>query len=351
KEINFASTGFGARHAKFKVNSNDPRKPLIFGYDIRLNFNLDENYADISPEIEGVAAINFPYAQVKISIPIGRYDFATKKIVMNKSPDVPLESSYFYTTREELDSLAFNAESAEYDLTTQQLKVSGIPYIVVADAMITPENNEVLILENAKIGTLHNTTIVLDTLNAYHRLTEGVVDIISRKEFTGYATYQYVNSLSDTFAIKMTDFHLEPIEEILASRKQQRSFNPGAMQTVATGAVGEEANLVLGAGMFYKGDMTMYATRPALQLDGYVKLDIKNIDNYNGWIAYSQTGDETEVMLDFDNAVNDEGRKVEAGLNFSVDNNLYITFLNDKKDDGDESLFTPGGKLYYDTET
>ena len=351
KEINFTSTGFGARNAKFKVNSNDPRKPLIFGNDIRLNFNLDENYADISPEIEGVAAINFPYAQVKTSIPRGRYDFATKKIIMNKSPDVPLESSYFYTTREELDSLAFNAESAEYDLTTQQLKVSGIPYIVVADAMITPENNEVLILENAKIGTLKNTTIVLDTLNAYHRLTEGVVDIISRKEFTGYATYQYVNSLSDTFAIKMTDFHLEPVEELLASRKQQRGLNPNAMQTVARGSVGEEANLVLGAGMFYKGDMTMYATRPALQLDGYVKLDIKNIDSYKGWIAYSQTGDETEVMLDFDNAVNDEGRKVEAGLNFSVDNNLYITFLNDKKDDADESLFTPGGKLYYDTET
>lgn len=350
KELSFTSTGFGARHAKFKVNSNDPRKPLIFGNDIRLHFNLDENYADISPEIEGVAAINFPYAQVKTSIPKGRYDFATKKIVMNKSPDVPLESSYFYTTREELDSLAFNAESAEYDLTTQQLKVSGIPYIVVADAMITPENNEVLILENAKIGTLKNTTIVLDTLNAYHRLTEGVVDIISRKEFTGYATYQYVNSLADTFAIKMTDFHLEPVVEITDEKKRQDPEQV-AMQTVATGSVGEDANLVLGAGMFYKGDMTMYATRPALQLDGYVKLDIKNIDSYKGWIAYSQTGDETDVMIDFDNAVNDEGRKVEAGLNFSVDNNLYITFLNDKKDEADESLFTPGGKLYYDTET
>ena len=350
-EINFSGTGFGARHAKFKVNSNDPKKPLIYGNDIRLKFNLDENYADISPEIEGVAAINFPYAQVKTSIPNGRYDFTTKKIVMNKSPNVPLESSYFYTTREELDSLAFNAESAEYDLTTQQLKVSGIPYIVVADAMITPENNEVLILENAKIGTLHNTTIVLDTLNAYHRLTEGVVDIVSRKEFTGYATYQYVNSLSDTFAIKMTDFHLEPIEELLASRKPKRDYSAASMQTVARGSVSEEANLVLGAGMFYKGDMTMYATRPALELDGYVKLDIKNIDGYKGWIAYSQTGDETDVMIDFDNAVNDEGRKVEAGLNFSMDNSLYITFLNEKKDEGDESLFTPAGKLFYDPET
>src|SRR5690606_361527 len=231
-----------------------------------------------------------------------------------------------------------------------QLKVSGIPYIVVADAMITPENNEVLILENAKIGTLKNTTIVLDTLNAYHRLTEGVVDIISRKEFTGYATYQYVNALQDTFAIKMTDFHLEPVEEVLASRRT-KNYEPGAMQTVARGAVREEDQLVLGAGMFYKGDMTMYARRPALQLDGYVKLDIKNIEGYKGWIAYSQTGDETDVMIDFDNAINDQGEKVEAGLNFAMDNSLYITFLNSKKDLGDESLFTPSGMLFYDTES
>jgi hypothetical protein len=77
---------------------------------------------------------------------------------MTKPPDVDIENSYFYATREELDSLAFNAEAAEYDLETSQLKVSGIPYIIVADAMITPENNEVLILENAQIGELYNTT-------------------------------------------------------------------------------------------------------------------------------------------------------------------------------------------------
>ena len=83
-----------------------------------------------------------------------RWDLNAQKINMSKDPNVPIENSYFYTTRKDLDSLRFNAERAEYDLKTQQLKVSGIPYIIVADAKITPENNEVLILENAKIGTL-----------------------------------------------------------------------------------------------------------------------------------------------------------------------------------------------------
>jgi hypothetical protein len=350
RNMTFNSTDFGARHARFKVNSPDPAKPLLQGNDVRLKLNLEENYADISPEVKGVAAIAFPFAQFKTSSPTMRWDLTAQKISMSKDPDVPIENSYFYTTREELDSLNFNAESAEYDLKTQELKVSGIPYIIVADAKITPENNEVLILENAKIGTLTNTTIVLDTLNGYHRLTEGVVDIISRKEFTGYATYQYVNFLRDTFAIKMTDFHLEPISQSEQSRRSpKRNSSQATMQTVGTGAVSDSENLVLGAGMYYKGDMIMYATRPALQLSGYVKLDIKKIQGYNTWIKYEQTGDETDVLIDFNSALTEEGKRVNAGLHVGNDNDLYITFLNDKKDEYDEDFFIPQGKLYYDT--
>ncbi|MEX2235694.1 MAG: hypothetical protein WD824_26285 [Cyclobacteriaceae bacterium] len=355
REMNFGGKDFGARHARFKVKSDDPDKDLLAGNDIRLKFNLEENYADISPEIEGTAAIEFPYAQFKTSIPRARWDLATQKITMSKATDVPIENSYFYTTRKDLDSLHFNAEKAEYDLKTQELKVSGIPYIIVADARITPENNEVLIHENARIGTLNNTTIVLDTLNGYHRLTEGVVDIISRKEFTGYATYQYVNFLNDTFSIKMTDFRLEPISGQGGQGGQRRSNRRqslASMQTVAKGSVTEKESLVLGAGMFYKGDLTMYATRPALQLDGFVKLDIRKIKNYDTWIEYSQSGDETEVVLGFDKATNEEGKRVTAGLHFSsADNSLYITFANEKKSEDDDDLFTPSGKLFYDTES
>ena len=351
RELSFTAKDFGARHARFSAKSADPNKPLIDGTDVRVKFNLAQNYADISPEIEGVAAIDFPFAQFRTSIPNARWDLTTQKITMTKNPDAPIESSYFYTTRKELDSLNFNAEKAVYDLKTQEMKVSGIPYIIVADAKITPENNEVLILENAKIGTLKNTTIILDTLNGYHRLTEGVVDIVSRKEFSGYATYQYVSLLKDTFAIKMTDFHLEPVVESEKLKRNQRKKTLATMQTVGVGNVDEAKKMVLGAGMFYKGDLTMFATKPALQLTGYIKLDIKKIKNYNTWIKYTQTGDEPEVLIDFDNAVTEDGKKVDAGLHFTaLENNLYISFLNDKGE-GDDDLFIPSGTLYYDTLT
>lgn len=92
----------------------------------------------------------------------------------------------------------------------------------------------------------------------------------------------------------------------------------------------------------------MYATRPALQLSGSVKLDIKNIKNYSTWIRYEQSGEETEVLIDFDNAISEDGRRVTAGLHLSAfDNNLYISFLSEKRDE-DEDFFIPSGTLFYD---
>jgi hypothetical protein len=349
KEMTFSAKDFAARHARFQVKTENPDKPALAASDVKLNFNLDKNFATVSPEVEGEAAIEFPYAQFKTSIPEARWDLNTQKIVMNKAPDVPIENSYFYTTRKDLDSLSFNAEKAEYDIKTQQLKVSGIPYIVVADAKITPENNEVLILENARIGQLKNTIIVLDTINGYHRLINGVVDIISRKEFTGHATYQYVNAQNDTFAIDMTDFKLQPITD-QTRNKRQRGFGP-SMQTVATGVVSENNTILIAPRIYYKGDMTMYATKPALQLKGYAKLDLKKLKNYNTWLRYEQSGDEKEIFLDFDRTVTEDGRKADAGLHFDENNKLYITFVFDKKDPGDEDFFTPSGSLFYDKET
>ncbi len=75
---NFTANDFGARHARFKVKTDDPNKPLLTGTDVRIKFSLDKNTADISPEVAGVAAIDFPFAQFKTSIPEMHWDIAAK---------------------------------------------------------------------------------------------------------------------------------------------------------------------------------------------------------------------------------------------------------------------------------
>ncbi len=95
----------------------------------------------------------------------------------------------------------------------------------------------------------------------------------------------------------------------------------------------------------------MYATRPALQLKGFIKLDLKKIKNYATWLLYDQSGDEKEVYLDFGKAMTEDGRQAEAGLHFSSDNSIYITFVFDKKNSEDEDFFLPSGSLFFDKES
>lgn len=343
KQMKFENDRFLARHAEFAVQTDNPDKPALSGADVRVLFDLDRNYADISPEIEGRAALEFPYAQFKTSITKATWDLEENKITMTKPEDVPLKSSYFYTTREDLDSLAFNATEAIYDINTQEMTVKGIPHIKVADALITPENNEVLILENSRIGQLTNTTIILDTLHGYHHLTDGVIDISSRNEFSGYATYQFVNASNDTFAIKVEDFRLEKMSDENAGKKDKASLH-----TVANGSVTAQDRIIISPGIFYKGDMILYAHKPAMELDGYVKLNFTTIPGYDTWIKYSSNAEQQEVIIPFDEAITEEGKKLDAGLLFNqYDNSLYGIFVNEKLGLDDEYFFKPSGILHY----
>lgn len=346
-DYTFNVEDYNARHAQFDLKSDIPDKPAFSGEDVRINFNLLTKQAEISPEVEGVAAISFPYAQFKTSITTARWDLENQKIYMSKSEDADALSSYFYTTREDLDSLSFYATNAEYDLQTLELKVGGIPYIRVADADITPENGEVLVLENSRIGTLYNTTINLDTINGYHEIYDATVTIISRNEFEGEGTYRLINAVRDTFGIKLRDFHLEEFVTGKGRRAKDVTYH-----TVAHGIVSDEDKLMLSPGIFYKGDVKLLAHKPALELDGYVKLDLKSIRDYNTWIKYASEAEQQEIQFLFDESITASGKLLSAGLHFDYnDNALYSTFCYDKRDEQDEDFFKPSGYLSFKADT
>jgi len=354
RKMTFTESQILARNADFEIKSSNPNKPALAGTDVMLDFDLSRSQAEVGPEKEGVAALDFPFAQFKTSISKATWQLDEQKVIMNKPEDVDILNSYFYTTREELDSLAFNATAGVYDIKNLTLNVSGIPYITVADAKITPENNEVMILENAEIQELNNANLVIDTLNEYHKLTDGNIKIISRNKFEGSATYQYVNAVQDTFAIKMGEFSLEtevPEEKgglLGAIKKEETELR---QFTVSSGRVEEKDQVVVWPGMIFKGTMKMYANKPALELDGYIKLDLERPENYDTWIAYQSSADVQEVIIPFDESITEDGRRLIAGLYFDVStNSLYSTFITQRNSPDDDEFFIPGGLLRHDYE-
>jgi hypothetical protein len=339
KEFNFEEQGFSARHAEFRIESTDTI-PALAANDVRLDFDFMTNTATVNPEIEGDAALDFPYASYKTSIPSALWKLDEKIVEMTKPTNININNSYFYSTNPDQDSLVFNATKAIYEIESQVLKVSGIPFITVADARITPSGGEVIIGENGEINKLYNATLELDTLTGYHNLYDAEIDIISRSKFEANATYRYVNSIGDTFSIKMGKFSLQPIPN--------RDKDNQGLRTVSSGTVRKEDRMLISPGMYYKGEVTMYADKPALELQGYIQPDLRDIPNYDTWIGYSSDGSAKEVVIDFDNSTTEMGEPLQAGIHFdNVDNQLYATFINKKRDFSDPDFFKPSGLLTY----
>ncbi len=341
----FSQYAYSARHAKFEILTDVEDKPAMAGDDISLNFDLVKNIADVHPEQEGVAAISFPYAQMKTSITNAIWHLDSAKITMSKPADVDIKSSYFYTTREELDSLAFSATDAIYDINTYELNIKGIPYIIVADAEIIPDNNETTILENSELQPFENASLKIDTLNEFHHLTNGNIKILSRNKFEGNAMYQLVTAAKDTFNIKFESFDLMDIPITTGKKPTTKKM------TVSGGSVAESEKVQIAPGFLFKGEVTMYADRRGLELNGLVKLGLKSVPDYDYWLQYYNSGDSAEVVIDVATTQTEDGLPIDAGLLYdNIDYSIYPLFVNNKNRVEDEYIFKADGLITHNFE-
>lgn len=337
KDMKFKQYSYSARHAGFEVLTDNPNKPAMAGDDISLNFDLVNATAVIKPERAGVASISFPYAQMNTSITEAIWDLEDSVVTMTKPANVPIESSYFYSTRQDLDSLAFSAQQAIYDFNSKELNIKGIPYIKVADALIIPENNETTILENSELEAFNNAQLIMDTVNQYHYLRNGRIKIVSRNEFNGVADYRLITGL-DTFYIKFDRFVLDDV--------YLNQGDPERM-TISGGEILGEQNVKIDPGFFYRGEVKMYAKRQALELHGAVKLSMVDHAGSSNWLLYNREVDDTKVKVKIGEAYFYDEEPVIAGLHYDVRGNLYSTFVDKRKNGSDEDFFLSKGILEY----
>ncbi len=282
----FKKDNVQARHAVFNTKVQGSPKPVMSANNMRVNFNLKDSYADISPELAGLAGLEFPLNEYKTSIENARWDI-NKKIVTMRSDSVDLSKSYFYSTNSEQDSLAFLAGEALYDMNKKLLKISNIPFIKVADTKIIPDSNKVTIYESAKMKSLTNAKLIIDTLKGYHALDEGKIEIFSRKKFNGMAHYPYVNAGGNTMNLIFNNFYLE--KKVV--KKDTLKY------TVSKGKIGEAQKFYITPKILFKGNVKLVATSKLLAFDGKVKLEIKSKGLKTDWFPFSMDGTTDEVVI------------------------------------------------------
>jgi hypothetical protein len=345
-KFRFEQTSFVARDAEFEILSDVEGKPAVKSDFVKVLFRLDSGYASFGPEKEGFAANEFPYLQYKTSIDQGIWDFEEHTVTMTMPEGGDISQSYFYSTHPEQDSLVFNAEKAVYLMDSLSLFVTGVPEIVVADGRIIPDMGELFIKENAVLDTLRNARIVMDTINEFHRLYDGTINIISRSKFTGNAKYSYVNLLGDSLYINFNSFDL--VETQISKKKTETHTET---HTVSHGIIAEGDTFLMAPKMYYRGEATMHANKRMLSLHGAVKLDMQGEVPSPNWLNYDKEDEVDQIIIMTEGQKTMNGRLPVTGIHYSpVLGDYYVTFFGQKGGKKDFTIFKSNGVFMYDQE-
>ncbi len=339
----FNKEGFTADSAQFDVKSIIAgTKPVLQGRSVDVNFNVVNSLATISTvkNAGSNSSLEFPYAAYKTNINRADWNIKDKKISMKGD----VSSSTFTATNPAQENLSFNGESAIYDISKETLNIGGVPSIKTADAKVLPNKGDVAIRRDGEMMPFTKAKLTIDTLNGFHNLINGNIQILSKSKFVGDATYQFVSISKDTFNIKMGNFELKELAAT-NNRKKDKSYF-----TVAKAVVDERDGVYISPKVLYRGEMTMLASEKNLLLDGFVRPELKKYPGLGGyWIAYKGNKSEN-VTIAVDKNLKAEGNKpLMAGLHYrTASTGLYPTFMSSKESETDQDLFTVTGTFSRD---
>ncbi len=329
-----------ADSATLIINSELEDIPLMRGSNLRARFNNARNQVELSPENGFSEILEFPFTQLKTEMTSAVWN-VDKNTIDIKSPESLDGSSRFIAEREGGDNLVIDASGAVYDLNAREILISGISQIPVADGYLTPEGGRLSIKESGDISEFKNASLVLDSINQWHKIIEADVVVLSPTRFEASGFYEYTNQIGKSYKIRFDSFQWRE------GQKGSSGQLPG--YTYGAGYVNEKDELELSPRIFFKGDVAMTAFKPALEMQGFIKFDLKSFPTNKAWIAYRSDGTETGITIDLEKSVTEFGIPVSAGLHVGM-SGLYATFMSDKKDDFDHDLFRPRGSLVFDTQ-
>lgn len=340
----FDKNGFLAEKATIQVKAEEADKLAFSGKNVDIDFNIQQFQVKISSQNRDfnsgeTAFLEFPSSAYKTTIDKALWSIKDKIITM----DGQLENSVFTSTAPHQYGLRFNGTGARYDISSKNLSITGVEEIRSADAAIQPRDGKVFVKNDGKLDSFTRATIVADTLNRYHTLTNAGVTINSRLSYSGNADYRYVNISSDTFNIKLGGFEFA---EVTPDGRILDSKGSGKLSTIARASISEKDQVYLAKKMLYVGEMTMLAPFKNLSLRGQVLPDLKKYPMIGGsWINYAGSKSEN-VTINIDETLKDGGKPLYVGLHLKYGANsdgIYPSFLSMKASADDYDVFLARG--------
>jgi len=352
QDIKFNKEGFLAGESQYKIISNtNTTRPILLGKNVDVDFNLVKGLVGISTNKNSLenTSMEFPFTAYRTSINRAQWNINAKTIAMKGD----VATSTFTATAPEQEGLTFNGSSALYEIEKMTLNIGGVPFVTTADAKVLPDKGLVVVHRNGEMMPFKNARLVLDTLNEYHRLKNGNIQVVSRTKFTGDATYLYATVTNDTIPVKMGNFNLQQASLTASASNRLPQSKNKVSYTVAKAEIVELDNFVVAPRMQYKGRMTMLAPEPNLQFDGYVKPIIKKrLDLVASWIPFKETPTKDAALKVTPTLKNESDLPISVGLHYRAGaDGLYSTFLSAKEAKNDQTIFEANGLLRFDDKT
>lgn len=339
KKLSIKGRSLSGNNAQMIVKSDVEGKPAMKATDMAISYDLDKRFVEFGSEQKGVASIEFPKAQYKTSMSRATWDMKQQKVSL--AADGAGGKNYFYSQHPEQDGLYFSAATGEYDLKVNSILAGGVPYIPVGDVHIIPDSGKVAVATGATITTLRNARVMADSLQQFHKLYSGNIDVLSRNAFSGTAVHDYQNAASDSFKLQFADF---------VYKQHQLKKKENINTTYAQALVRDTDNFYIFPHIRYRGNVKMYAYRPHMDFDGDLKLNFTGNEEDSDWFPFKRDSlNPDNVRIPIMKQKAPDGNQLYTGLHLSRGTfKPYNTFVSKKQYDDDLDIFTVSGDLSYD---
>ncbi|TAH20786.1 MAG: hypothetical protein EAZ08_05245 [Cytophagales bacterium] len=340
KSDNFAfqMTKYHADNASyFKIKSSDPKKPALFAKNVKIDYDLEQRFSEIISNNPQALNFSFPYVAYATSLGAARWEFDSKKVLMNVAAGTDASTSIFRSINQKPDSmnLSFNGTNALYDINDHTLKIGGVPFIRSVDAEIVPHKDSayVTVRRDGKMDEIRNCSMrIMIGGDTAHVLYQANIKINNSQDYEGNGIYYYTNDIATTYKIKFNQFLFDQID---ATVETDRKF------TYAEATIEEDDNFEKQGGKQFKGTVKMYATRKDLVFEGFTR----DSDDPNGFWVATNVGE--SVITYTGKEKSEDKQDLETGIFLNLDkdneNGLYSVInkpLEGKKNDN-KVLFKP----------
>ncbi len=298
--FSFGAFSSQADTTEVRIKTQDLEDIALSTKNVKSDVDFDEQLATFKANEEYLKTV-LPAVQYQTSMNEFTWDMADESITFQSDPD---RAGRFVSIHPDKDSLFFEGDNAFYDLKTDELKVSGVPYIVSADAFVYPDSNYLEIGRNGEMATLTNARIVADTLNQYHVIKRATVDVRGRRYYEGSGFYEY-NVGEREQEIEFANVVGQPVGK--------GSYSEKRVVTSGEGEVTEEDEFYIDERTEFQGVIRLSAETKNLAFDGFARLDSDRLP-HRFWFSVQSEADKNDLAIRYDVPKNLNGEPLMTGF-------------------------------------